>query len=426
MPNGLEETYIRILEQIQANSPDDIEEIKKVFQRVIGSIHPMPLVAIAEAISIQPDDNFFDGDGIANDLDDMIAMCGSLVTVDRSNDGSRITMAHFLIEEFLQCDRIKQSSVAIFYMDPSTIHAELAKTCIQYLSFSEFEAPVSRDEMNFLNAENALLAYASQNWITHLNASEMDKKIFLDQVLPRLHWFVNQSPCCPRFFSWTSFFYCTMPSLDHRYGYKQLVPSQPAIFYAVLYGIDSVLDIMFPQGAEIHQGFWDGMTPLHVAAYAGRYSSAEKLLKAGADINARTECRRLTPLHVAAEKGHPRIVEILLAKGADPNARSHSGSTPLYRCPRGGSLEVLEMLRTYGGDVNARTGEHIPPLHEAVSANKLAFVDRLLEWGADAGICNRIGFTPLSLAIALRRWDIVEMLSRQESVSLAFRGVISS
>jgi len=418
LPSGLDETFIRILEHIQAKKPEAVEEIKKVFQWVVGSFRPLPLVVISEAISIQPEDVAFDPDGIANDLEDIVAMCGSLVTVERSNDITCIALAHFSIEEFLRSYRIKQGSVAIFGMDPPGIHSELAKICIQYLSFSDFEAPCSTDEITARGAKYKLLAYASQNWIKHLSASGMDRKTFQDQVFPRLQWFLDPPPRSLHFHSWTQFFYCAMPSLNRGYGRMQRVPSQPAIFYALLYGIDLVLEFMFPQRAEIHQQFWDCMTPLHVAAYAGHYTSTERLLKAGANVDARTDYKALTPLHIAAERGHAHIVKILLAEKADPHARSRSGSTPFYRSPRGGSLEVLDMLRAHGVDVSVHTWDYYTPLHEAVEANQLAFVERLVEWGADVDIHTRYGYTPLSLAKACRRWDIVKVLSRRESVNV--------
>ena len=383
----------------------------------------MPLSAIAEAISIQPEDKTFDRDGVANDLDDIVAICGSLLTVDRGSDIARITMAHFSIEEFLKSDRIKQSSVAIFHVDPEAIHAYIAKTCIQYLSFPEFDRLRTREELRLLRRRYALLPYASQNWITHLNASEMDRETFSNEVLPRLYWFVNQGPRSPHFHTWTQFFNCSMPALERGYGRKQHVPGQPAIFYALLYGIHLVLDITFPQCAEIHQQFWDGMTPLHLAVFAGDTSSTERLLNAGASIDARTNSKRLSPLHIAAERGHAHIVKILLTNNADIHARSQSGSTPLYRCPRGGSLEALELLLRAGSDVNAHTWDIFTPLHEAVEANSMAFVDRLLEQGADVGVRNKFGETPLSTAKALRRWDIADTLGKQGSANLDFRVV---
>lgn len=394
-----------------------MEEVKKVLQWVIGSCVPLPLYVIAEAISIQPDDMAFDQDGISNDLEDIVAMCGSLVTVERGNGISRLALAHLSIEEFLQSDSIKQSSVAFFHVNTPGIHRELAKTCIQYLSFSDFEEPCPANEIGNRHAKYKLFSYASQFWIRHLNASDMDKETFQHEILPRLRWFLDLSPSTLHYESWAQSYHCAMPSLSQGYGRKQRIPRQPAVFYVLLYRIDNLLDIMFPQGAEIHQQFWDDMTPLHIAAFAGHYPITERLLTAGAKIDSRTDCKRLTPLHVAAEQGHAQIVKILLDNGADPHARSQSGSTPLYRSLRGGSLEVLYMLRGCGSDVDARTWDDYTPLHEAVEAGNLSSVKCLLDWGVDTSVRNIHGDTPLSLAVDFfHEWEIARLIRGWESM----------
>ena len=406
MPSGLDDTFIRVLEHIQSENPEAIEEVRKVFQWMIGSFRPLPLVMIAEAISIQPEDTALDHDGIANDLDDIVAICGGLVIMDRSFEIPRISFAHFSIEEFLQSDRIRQSSVATFYVDPSDTHFELAKTSIQYLSFSDFAKPCSTDEIDARVSTHRLWPYAAQEWIKHLNASDIDSEKFQNEILPRLEWFLHPTPHGLQFHSWNQVFVCMMPSLERFDGRKQSIPGQPAIFYALLYSMDLVLDYMFAEDVGVEQRFWDDMTPLHVAAFSGHYFSIDRLLKARANVDAVTACKSLTPLHIAAERGHAPIVKILLANGADLHARSSSGSTPFYRGVRGGSLEILDMLRAHGSNINARTLDDSYPLNEAFEMADLDFVKRLAEWGAVYNVGK---------AKALGNMKTTEILSRQDS-----------
>lgn len=70
------------------------------------------------------------------------------------------------------------------------------------------------------------------------------------------------------------------------------------------------------------------------------------------------------------------------------------------------------MLKAHGSDINAYTWDNYTPIHEAVENGCLDFVELLVEWGAELDIRPRKGRTPLELAKALRRWDIVEVLSR--------------
>ena len=418
LPSGLDGTFIRILETIQAKTPEAVQDIKKIFQWVIGSFRPLSLEAISEAISIQPEDLALDQDGIANDLEDVVAICRSLITMDRGGDSTRIALAHLSIEEFLRSDRIKKSSVAVFHMDSASIHFQLAKTCIQYLSFSDFEKPSFARDLDSRYAKYKLLTYASQHWIKHLKASNMNRKTFEDQLLPWLRWFLDPAPNSLHFYSWTQIFHCELPRLRSGYGTMQRVPTQPAVFYALLYGIDLLLDIIFPIGANVYQCFWDGMTPLHIAVYAGHFTNTKRLLESGASVKARTDYKNLAPLHIAAEQGHAQIVKLLLEYGADPHARSRVGTTPFYRSPRGGSLEVLDMLRMHGSDVNVHTQDGWTTLHEAVEADQLSFVERLVGWGVELNIRNGHGDTPLDYARELHRWDIVNLLKIQVSMNI--------
>jgi ankyrin repeat protein len=109
-------------------------------------------------------------------------------------------------------------------------------------------------------------------------------------------------------------------------------------------------------------------------------ASAEMLLAAGADINARitdiksrtariarissvTDRQGQTALHSAAGRGWPTVVAWLLEHGADPAAKDDLGKTPLdvVTTPVGGRAVpnadvIAEMLRNAGGnEVTART-----------------------------------------------------------------------
>lgn len=67
-------------------------------------------------------------------------------------------------------------------------------------------------------------------------------------------------------------------------------------------------------------------TALHVLMTEDRPDIAQLLIKAGADVNARTD-EQMTPLHLAQ---HAALVQILVRHGADINARAEGGQTPLH------------------------------------------------------------------------------------------------
>ncbi|MBC6428354.1 MAG: ankyrin repeat domain-containing protein [Cellvibrionales bacterium] len=84
------------------------------------------------------------------------------------------------------------------------------------------------------------------------------------------------------------------------------------------------------RGIDIERRDAMGWTPLHGAAAYGSADTVRALLKAGAEIDARTTNDAETPLHKAAWFAKPDITAALLDAGADPNVRKDNGYTPLH------------------------------------------------------------------------------------------------
>jgi hypothetical protein len=89
------------------------------------------------------------------------------------------------------------------------------------------------------------------------------------------------------------------------------------------------IDVLLDLGANIRAVSSNGNTPLHVAAEARRATHAQRLLAAGADVNARN-APQLTPLelalHTASNAQLPELVElaqVLLAAGATRTPTMH-------------------------------------------------------------------------------------------------------
>ena len=88
-----------------------------------------------------------------------------------------------------------------------------------------------------------------------------------------------------------------------------------------------------------------------------RRKLAETLLKAGADINSRTE-DGWTPLHGAVAAGHIDDVTFLLEKGADPFAQGEFKTTPLQLAVSSGQTAIASLLRKHIAELQLkREGE---------------------------------------------------------------------
>ncbi len=177
-------------------------------------------------------------------------------------------------------------------------------------------------------------------------------------------------------------------------------------------------------------------TPLHKAVERRDLAEVKRLLRAGANPNAKNELGG-TPLEYAVTRGlalvkallgagaDPRgtgalgtaviytpeanraaVVRMLLDHGADPNART--GSSPVLCYATG---EVLRMLLDAGADVNAR-GDHTP-LVSAVVGNRPEEVALLLRRGADANLKGKNRLSPMYFAKNLTKNEAIIALLRQ-------------
>ncbi|WP_264687122.1 MULTISPECIES: ankyrin repeat domain-containing protein [unclassified Wolbachia] len=99
-----------------------------------------------------------------------------------------------------------------------------------------------------------------------------------------------------------------------------------------------------------------------------------RLIKAGADINAKDKDER-TPLHHAAQRLSTEEVKVLIEAGADVNSVDRCGWTPLITsimCFYGEFTDIIKVLIDLGADINAKDKSKKTPLHWAT---EMGFTD---------------------------------------------------
>jgi hypothetical protein len=403
LPSGLDSTYEQILHRILSRGREDAQTVKLIFQWLVQSYHYLTLQELAEAVSIQLTDVRLNFENVATDPEDIVALCGSLVIVDRTSSPPLVSLAHYSVEEYLCSTQIAHGPVAFFYVEELAAHLHLAAVCIRYLSFEDFGQPqTSHWDAKQLTNQYALLQYAARNWTTHLRDSRVSAVDFQFYIAPMLHWFCEPDVNGQQYSCWQSVFHMYCKEDDD-------CTRQPPFYNAIVLGLNHVLRMLLPREVPtINRHFSGGWTPLTM------------LLNAGADPNIAADEEQhkgLTALHIAAEQSMEETVELLLSNGADVHARTFSETTPFYRAARGGSLSILRRLYSAGSDINARTWDGWTPLFEAVTCGHVQVVQQLLQWGADCTLANSHGLTAYMVAQRLRRISVLQMMRDHASAN---------
>ena len=162
---------------------------------------------------------------------------------------------------------------------------------------------------------------------------------------------------------------------------------------------------------------------LIAAAYANDVEEAERLIEAGADVNAKDESIQSAYLIATSEVGDdPRLLELTLANGADvASLDSYSGTGLIRAADRGFTTIVARLLET---DIDV---DHVnrlgwTALLEAIilgggDSAHTEVVRLLVEAGADVELADGQGVTPLAHAEQSGYHEIAAILREAEARS---------
>lgn len=126
----------------------------------------------------------------------------------------------------------------------------------------------------------------------------------------------------------------------------------------------------------------DGFTPLHLASFFDEPDVVNVLLEAGA--NPRLEAHNylhVQPIHSAAAGRNVHIVEKLLEAGADVNAAQQHEFTALHAAAQEGLEDMARMLVRHGADRSALDDKGRTPADLAASNGHAALAELLAKSG---------------------------------------------
>ena len=154
-----------------------------------------------------------------------------------------------------------------------------------------------------------------------------------------------------------------------------------------------------------------GMTPIMLAASRGDETVIDLLFTQGADPNKRGSMQR-TALQYATEKNHIEAAKRLLSYGADIDAYDNGRLTPLVMAASRGYTELALIFIDKGADVNIQHVEGWTALIDATAHGDIELVKALLEAGADKELKAKNGLKAIDYAKQYGFKNIVRMLSK--------------
>jgi ankyrin repeat protein len=201
-------------------------------------------------------------------------------------------------------------------------------------------------------------------------------------------------------------------------------------------------------GGIIHDRAEGGLTALMFAARQGSIETTDRLLAAGADVNATEPQYGFTALQTAIFNGHYELAVRLADRGAGVNdgslytaietrnlATYSNRPNPPDNDNGVTSMDLVKALLAHGANPNAPYTKRIPPrqaqgdinvppgatpLYRATRATDLPAIRALLDKGADPNVATKDGSTPLMVAAGFgaRRGgneeDVVEKADRAD------------
>ncbi|XP_067858834.1 fibronectin type 3 and ankyrin repeat domains protein 1 [Heptranchias perlo] len=154
-----------------------------------------------------------------------------------------------------------------------------------------------------------------------------------------------------------------------------------------------------------------GFPPLMIAAQKGYHRMVAFLIKFGADVNQKNGSGK-DSLMLACFAGHLDVVKCLRRFGATWEARDNGGSSALHWATDGEHLNVIEWMINDDCkvDVTDRHSLWTPLMQVAALSGNVEIASLLIKAGANVNIQDKMGKTPLMVAVINSYDNLVQLL----------------
>ncbi|KAF1832007.1 ankyrin, partial [Decorospora gaudefroyi] len=336
LPQGLPDTYLRILERIEAQTPYLGDLTLNCLAWIIYARRPLSTRELQHALAINA--NCTGRQDISLDPPQVILeACGNLL----EEASGAIRPIHYTVQEFFTptVRGIPQHPMRTQLPDSGSVHKQLSSACLLYIRLVAFNRPVQHHLDLFDRLKNnALAGYAIQSFDYHVsNCGQVPFEV-VDQL--------------ERLFQHDSAYLAAilqirilqddydLTNATQRFNNMTFLVTPGTIMYSTsLYNIPALRQQWIDQTPPMYA--------LHLAASAGLTSAVIRLLKEGCDIDEKYQ-NGSTPLYYASLNGHLDILRSLLDAGAEVNAQGGHFGNALQTASYKGYEQVVKTLLDAG------------------------------------------------------------------------------
>jgi ankyrin repeat domain-containing protein 50 len=421
-----------MLSKIDAAS---IEYARQILMWLCFAKRPLTVREVIDGVIVEPGDNpRVNLKRRLQDGDDILHICPGFIDVETSPDRTprtytqnnmarRVRITHYSVQEYLESDRIRQQTAAIFGMQSTTSNLEAAQICLVYL----LDTTLSESKLTAAKLDKFPFAdYAAKNWYEHYKSGDGEgspvdlliMQLFGGQQVAFQNWIKIHDP--DRHYSIYDFerdsddiaspvYYASLLGLRHvlcglletkREGDAQTSKSQElsssgvsslvnaqggeygnALQAASLRGHEKIVQLLLDKGAEVNAQRGYLGNALQAASLGGHENIVQLLLDKGAAVNAQGG-EYGNALQAASIECREKVVQLLLDKGAAVNAQGGRYGNTLQAASEAGHEKIVQLLLNNGAGVNAQGGRYGNALYAASVGGHEHVVQLLLDKGA--------------------------------------------
>ena len=442
----------------------------KTLRLLAFSGRPVLIEEVAEAIAVDfTSDVRFDPDLRLNNIDDILTVCSSLVTITTrtvsqtaisktykaisfssgpiNNATSRgeeyvtvreLALAHFSVKEWLASERTARTLPFLSGLAENA-NDMIAQTCLSYIHYV-----TGFSNMPKLNADDfPFINYAMQYWSHHLRCCEdtqySDSLESLSLALLSVDTSQSENLAClgrmlhgrfqsqmrfnPLYWScYAGLYKLSRLYLEHGANINMNTEGSGSPLHAAIVGADArIVQLLIDNGADVSafktHAWTDSpvgyLNALQFAAYCCNEDALRILIAMDTNTDAKSDRYGQVLIAATYDLADTKILHMLLEAGADVNTQSLDGTALCAACllKTSDQTQVVELLLGKGANPNLRGGVMDTPLHAATLQKDNYLIEQLLDHGAEREVEDRYGWTPLQCARTTRNLKGCQLLS---------------